>query len=112
MKDYYEFCKQLFNDRIYCGFNTEFTFIKTTNNKKEVDELGKVVMSVKRNWVSGDTTYDIYSVKLKIDELEGIEDRVLYLSKAAYIHKYRTPTVPELPIDELIKITFYSGDVA
>ena len=109
MKDYYEFCNKLFNDRIYCGFNTEFTFLKTTSNKEEVDELGRTVMSVKWSWITGETSYDLYSVKLAIDELEGIEDRVKYITGAAYIFKYRTACVPELPIDELIEITFYSG---
>ena len=109
MKDYYEFCKQLFNDRIYYEFNTKFTFLKTTNSKVDVDELGRAVMSVKLDWETGGTAYDIYLVELHIDELDGIEDRVKFITGAAYMFNYHTYDVPELPIDELIEITFYSG---
>ena len=105
--DYYKFCEQLFNDRIYYRFNTKFTFLKTTNTKVDVDELGRDVMSVKWDWVTGDTTYDIYLVELEIDELEGITDRVKFITESTYMFNYLTHSVPDLPIDDLIKITFY-----
>jgi len=113
MKDYYSFCKRLFDDGIYYGFNTESTFIKTTKDLKEVESYNDTLVNVHTtyttlDWLDESKTYDLYSVSFKANPIEGIEDNVSFVTKHAYMFKYQTNDVPDLPIEKLIEFVFYS----